>query len=151
MYCREWSLELEKFKTMEYGLDDDGKKIKRSARPSLTRAIVRGFWLKYFKIGILLLVQSAVLRTLQPILQGYIVRYFSSGDPSELPTLNETLGYAAGLVLTTLGVTFIMHHTNLDAQQIGMRVRVACCSLIYRKVSRHDGDELPETYGVNEL
>ncbi|XP_043284009.1 probable multidrug resistance-associated protein lethal(2)03659 isoform X2 [Venturia canescens] len=77
--------------------------------------------------------------------EGLVVRYFSGDETSEVPTRTEVLCYAGGLVLASLGVTFIMHHTNLCAQQIGMRVRVACCSLIYRKLLRLNKLALNET------
>ena len=81
-----------------------------------------------------MLLEAAVLRTMQPILQGLIVKYFSTEDPSNIPTRNEALYYATGLVLATVAIAFIVQHMFLDSQQIGMRIRIACSSLIYRKV-----------------
>lgn len=42
---------------------------------------------------------------------------------------------AAVVIIAFLNVLFL-HHCTLGCQRIGMRVRVACCSLVYRKVSR---------------
>lgn len=119
---------------MEYTISDTGKKIESSLKPSLNRAIIKTFWLSYIHVGLLLLFQGVVLRTMQPILQGWVLNYFDDKN-EHATTKNDALYYATGLLIDTLGIAFVMHHTNLDGQQIGMRVRVACCALIYRKVS----------------
>ncbi|XP_034942803.1 multidrug resistance-associated protein 4-like isoform X2 [Chelonus insularis] len=111
--------------------ENTAKKYK-PLKPSLTKAIFKTFWLRYFIIGIFSLIQTAVLRNFQPIFQSLVVEYFNENDNNPM-TQNEVLGYAAGLVVITFAATFILHHAFLDSQQIGMRVRVACSSLIYRK------------------
>lgn len=137
-------------KSMEYVLNEDGEKVK-SKPPSLTRAIFRAFWFQYMKVGVLILIQALVLRTLQPIFQGLVIKYFNGDDTKEVPTRDEVLCYAAGLILTTLGITFIMHHSNLGAQQIGMRIRIACCSLVYRKVSPNSPISLKQKAKKNKV
>lgn len=123
---------IKKYKTNK----DNNKKrsTENSIDPSLTKVIFRTFGLEYLYIGILLLFQSVVLRTMQPILQSRIISYFDNSNESG-KTKTEVFLCTFGLILCTLGITFIMHHMNLASQQIGMRIRVACCSLIYRKVS----------------
>ncbi|XP_063977599.1 ATP-binding cassette sub-family C member 4-like [Diachasmimorpha longicaudata] len=126
-----WLMELEKLKHMEYKIDADGNKIATSPRPSLARAIIRTFWPGLVRDSFLLLISVVVLRSVQPIFQGLVISYF--GTNAAGPTKDETLLWALGLILTTVGVTFITHHTSLSTQRVGMQVRVACSSLIYRK------------------
>lgn len=71
---------------------------------------------------------------MQPVFQGWVINYFDVNLGLKKTTRNEAFLSATGLVLSTLAVVFIMHHMNLSSQRIGMRVRVACSSLIYRKV-----------------
>jgi ATP-binding cassette subfamily C (CFTR/MRP) protein 4 len=42
--------------------------------------------------------------------------------------------YAAGVTLTTLGHSLLLHPTMFANQHVGMKCRVGACSLIYRKV-----------------
>ncbi|KAK0084066.1 hypothetical protein PV325_007667 [Microctonus aethiopoides] len=134
-----WNEEMKKtngIKKYKTNKDNNKKKSTESSiDPSLTKVIFRTFGLEYLYIGILLLFQSVVLRTMQPILQSWIISYFDNSNESG-KTKTEVLLCTFGLILCTLGITFIMHHMNLASQQIGMRIRVACCSLIYRKSLR---------------
>ncbi|XP_015109439.1 multidrug resistance-associated protein 4 [Diachasma alloeum] len=139
----EWLMELQKLKHMEYKIDDDGNKITKSPRPSLTRAIIRTFWPGLVRDTILLLFSVVVLRSVQPMFQSLVISYFGTNTGG--PTRDEALLWALGLVLTTVGVTFITHHTNLTTQRIGMQVRVACSSLIYRKSLRLSKASLNKT------
>lgn len=40
------------------------------------------------------------------------------------------------VVLMTLFGCFFAHHADLRQRMVGARMRIACCSLIYRKVLR---------------
>lgn len=82
--------------------------------------------------GLLFFIQLMILRVLQPIFQRLVINYFGAENQT---TRDEALIYAGGLVVVTLCVVLLMHHTILRAQRVGMRIRVACCSLVYRKVS----------------
>lgn len=112
-------------------MGSDGKK-KWTKEPNLLRAITRVFGVPYLMQGLLLLFGAAVLHIMEPILQGWIVSYFNPDE--NIMTRNQCLLYAGWLMIVNLGIIFIIHHTNLRLQRIGMRVRVACCSMIYRKV-----------------
>ncbi|XP_046746878.1 ATP-binding cassette sub-family C member 4-like isoform X1 [Diprion similis] len=131
---REWKKELTKA-DRELLLRKDGVKQPRP-RPSLMWALIRILWVPYLMQGLLLFGELMILRILQPILQGWIINYFNQVERET--TRNEVLLYALYLVIVTLGIIFIIHHTNLRTQQTGMCARVACCSLIYRKVLRLD-------------
>ncbi|XP_024943405.1 probable multidrug resistance-associated protein lethal(2)03659 isoform X1 [Cephus cinctus] len=91
--------------------------------------------------GLLLVIQNVVLRTMQPIMQGLVIDYFSDNGTTKA----EVTLYATGLILITVGITFLLHHTNLGSQEIGMRIRIACCSLVYRKALRLSLSALNQT------
>ncbi|XP_046619154.1 ATP-binding cassette subfamily C member 4-like isoform X1 [Neodiprion virginianus] len=129
---REWNMELAKANKVQV-VGKNGKTVP-SGKPSLGAAIARMFWARYMIQGLLMLVQSAVLRVYLPVLQGWVVSHFNPGvNPV---SRNDAILYAGLLILTNLLVIFTLHHTGLRNRQIGMCVRVACCSIIYRKVLR---------------
>ncbi|XP_046746888.1 ATP-binding cassette sub-family C member 4-like [Diprion similis] len=131
---KEWKKELTKVELEEQlaRKKDPNKAVKR--RPSLFWAIARVFWVPYMLQGLLFFIQLMGLRIIQPTIQGWVIKYFDNDQGTT--TKDQVMIYAACLILVTLGVVFITHHTTLATQQIGMRVRVACCSIIYRKVLR---------------
>ncbi|KAK7872348.1 hypothetical protein R5R35_002792 [Gryllus longicercus] len=101
--------------------------------PSLLRAIFRAFWLRYLLFGAVLAVQCLVIRIAQPLLLGRLIQYFS--EDTEM-TLGEAYATAGGMVATVYFLICFQHHYTMGTALIGMRVRVACCSLLYRKVLR---------------
>lgn len=42
--------------------------------------------------------------------------------------------YGGALLLITAVITFLFHHSNLQLARVGMKARIACSSLLYRKV-----------------
>lgn len=71
-------------------------------------------------------------RIFQPLCLGGLVSYFAQGQTTI--SKEEAYCYAAGIVLCSLLPVIIFHHYILYIFQIGMKVRVACCSLLYKKV-----------------
>ncbi|XP_034944749.1 multidrug resistance-associated protein 4-like [Chelonus insularis] len=103
-----------------------------SIKPSLARAILKVFWFRNFMIALIIMFEIVVLRNVKPILLNFIINYFDMGDKSSTAQ-NEVLIHTTGLVVITFVATFIMHHAGLESQRNGMKIRIACCSLIYRK------------------
>ncbi|XP_050461230.1 ATP-binding cassette sub-family C member 4-like isoform X2 [Cataglyphis hispanica] len=144
-----WNRELEKLEKLEYTVGKDGQKVplKRNARPRLYKALFGAFWLPYFIDGIYIFIHACVLKILIPILQGWIVSYFIEKRTSQTDKIgkNETMIYIACLVLCTFSSSLMSTHFILIAQQIGMRQRVACSSLVYRKILRLSQTSLSQT------
>jgi ATP-binding cassette subfamily C (CFTR/MRP) protein 4 len=78
--------------------------------------------------------QCVVLRMLLPVVLAAYVSYYEM-DPSTR-TAGAGWGLATALVLIAFSNVIIMHHCILYSQRIGMRCRIAICSLIYRKLLR---------------
>ena len=74
-------------------------------------------------------------RIVQPVLLGKIISYLEYYDPSDSATFHEALAYAAGLSACVLTWAFLHHLYFYHIQRVGMRLRVAVCHMIYRKVS----------------
>lgn len=76
------------------------------------------------------------LKIIQPIFLGKIINYFENYDSSDELDLNFAYCYAAALSVCTL-ILAIMHHLYFyHVQRAGMKLRVAMCHMIYRKVSK---------------
>lgn len=72
---------------------------------------------------------------IQPVVLGKMIVYFENYNPDDMVALHETLGYAAGLSLCTIGLALLHHLYFYHVQRTGMKIRVAMCHMIYRKVS----------------
>lgn len=63
----------------------------------------------------------------------YLIKLFTSGK-NDVDTINEM--YISGSILIAISIItiFLNHHSLNEQMMIGMRMRVAVCSLVYRKV-----------------
>ena len=75
-----------------------------------------------------------VIKVVQPIFLGKIIQYFESYDPADTAGFYSSLGYAAGLSCCSLSLAIIRHIYFFHVQRVGMKVRVAMCHMIYKKV-----------------
>lgn len=80
-------------------------------------------------------------RVAQPLLLGFLLRSFSSGSAIN----TDAYLYAAGVVLCSLAKAFVVNPYMLAAQHMGMKMRVTCCTLIYRKALKLSKTALGET------
>ncbi len=70
----------------------------------------------------------------QPVFLGKLILYFEGYDPDDMAALYEAYGYAAGISLSTLGLALLHHLYFYNVQRAGMKIRIAMCHMIYRKV-----------------
>ncbi|KAL6424783.1 hypothetical protein ACFW04_010016 [Cataglyphis niger] len=115
--------------------------LKKVSEPSLLRVIIKCFGFKVLLYGILLAVMEILLRLLQPIFLGQLLRYYNTQEVDEF----HAYLYAAGIILCSAVNVFIIHPYMMGILHMGMKIRIACCSLIYRKTLKLTRTALGET------
>lgn len=73
-----------------------------------------------------------ILKIAGPIFLGQLVRYFVEDSPI---STGDAYLYATGLILCSLMSSMFNAPFTFMSQVYGMRIRVACTGLVYRKVS----------------
>lgn len=124
---REWEREL--------------KKTQTGGKPSLLKALVRMFGFQYMLLGIIVFVEEGT-KVVQPLLLGQLIQYFT--PDSKVSTADAYL-YAMGVSLCAIVLAVAHHPYFFGVQRIGMQMRVACCSLLYRKSLRLSNIALGQT------
>ncbi|XP_032455220.1 multidrug resistance-associated protein 4 [Nasonia vitripennis] len=119
---------LEKFWKREVENSQKGKN-----KPSLLRAIRKTFGWTYFQYAAHILFLTIVVRVVQPLTLGVLIYHF---DPCSTTTTADAYLLASGVIVMALLQAILGHHSNFGQLEIGMRLRVACSSLIYRKITR---------------
>ncbi|XP_034938713.1 multidrug resistance-associated protein 4-like [Chelonus insularis] len=107
---------------------DAAKEEKRV--PKLRSALQNTYWYSNIYLGFWTLL-CVFFRILQPYILGRLIWHFDSRSNS---TIVEAYIYATGVVLILWLNGFLEHHTSSKQMEFGMRVRVACSSLVYRKI-----------------
>ncbi|KAK3729239.1 hypothetical protein RRG08_008566 [Elysia crispata] len=120
------------------------KQLKRSEQgkePSLLRALAATFGFQYMLLGFVVALEEGT-KVVQPLLLGGLIRYFT---PNTTTSRTEAWMYAMGVAFCAI-VLAISHHPYFFAvQRIGMRMRIACCSLMYKKCLRLSTKALNES------
>ncbi|KAJ8926773.1 hypothetical protein NQ314_020823 [Rhamnusium bicolor] len=80
--------------------------------------------------GVILALSEAI-RIGQPIVLGQLISFYLPGQ-DEI-TQEQAYLYAAGVVLCSLVNILFSHPYMMGVLHLGMKMRIACCSLIYRK------------------
>ncbi|XP_063224757.1 ATP-binding cassette sub-family C member 4-like [Bacillus rossius redtenbacheri] len=84
-------------------------------------------------------------RVMGPVLLKLLVQHFG---PDATSSWGEASRHAAGLVLCGLTAAVLGHHCNCGNLALGMAVRAACCSLVYRKTLHVSKTALGQTTSV---
>ncbi|XP_023310959.1 multidrug resistance-associated protein 4 [Anoplophora glabripennis] len=130
---------------LEKNWDDEVKKAKlKGSKPSLMRALIKTFIWKYMLCGLLQFIQMVVLRSVQPVILAYYISLYAISEDRADKT-DQMYISGAGIVAISILVCFLMHHTNFAISAIGMRIRIAASSLIYRKITRLNQQSLGKT------
>ncbi|KAK9680179.1 ABC transporter transmembrane region [Popillia japonica] len=111
-------------------------------KPSLMKAIANTFFKQYALYGGVLFIQVIILRTIHPLALAELINYFHR--TTAYTSLHGWL-FAVAVVVISFVNCIIMHHVTLGCFKIGMRCRIACCSLLYRKLLRLSKTALGKT------
>ncbi|GAB0087983.1 hypothetical protein DMENIID0001_023560 [Sergentomyia squamirostris] len=119
------------------------EQVKKSKdNPSLIKATVLTFWPEYGYLALLVFINETAIRLGQPLLLGRLLMYFR---PNSQVTNQEALIYASGIAILNLVYAISVNQFLFDAFYYGMKVRVAMCSVIYRKALRLSRTALGDT------
>nr|ADH16744.1 ABC transporter family C protein ABCC2 [Heliothis subflexa] len=126
-----------------YWLQEIENATNENREPSLWKALRKAYWVSYMPGAIYILIQSAA-RTYQPLLFSQLLTYWSVDS--------EMTQQDAGLyALAMLGLNFVsmmcQHHSNLFVMRFSLKVKVACSSLLYRKLLRMTQVSVSEVAG----
>ncbi|XP_053594500.1 probable multidrug resistance-associated protein lethal(2)03659 [Microplitis demolitor] len=139
-----WEKELENYNTDEESvrLDSDCEvKHKEMKTPSLQKALIKVFGARIALYGVALAIMELVLRMLQPVALARLLRFFTTSEISK----TEAFLYGGGVILCSAINIFVAHPSMLAIFHMGMKMRLACCSLIYRKSLKLSRTALGET------
>ncbi|RLU20388.1 hypothetical protein DMN91_006997 [Ooceraea biroi] len=138
---KRWSIELE-----------NSKKSKR--KPSLLRTIFRTFLWEYAVLGMIQILNEFVIRIIEltqeigirrlgtPLLLGGLLRYFRKDS---VEVYESALWYGAGICVATAVNVLSGNQAIFGAFHVGAKVRVAVCSVVYRKALRLNKSALGDT------
>ncbi|XP_033209998.1 probable multidrug resistance-associated protein lethal(2)03659 isoform X2 [Belonocnema kinseyi] len=110
--------------------------------PSLMRVLIKCFGAKVAMYGIFLAIMEILLRVMQPLFLGRLLRFYQTDN---LVTYEEAYLYALGVIMCSAVNIFVIHPYMMAILHMGMKMRIACCSLIYRKALRLSKTALGET------
>lgn len=72
-------------------------------------------------------------RLYQPLFLGNLLVYFASSEKTIHK--DDAYLYAFGIIICSIIPVMVFHPYQLYMLQLGMKIRLACCSLLYEKVN----------------
>ncbi|KAK0074938.1 hypothetical protein PV326_012047, partial [Microctonus aethiopoides] len=117
----------------------DGTKQRYS---SLGRALLSVFGVHILISALILTMIETIIRVIQPLAIGRLLRYFSHDNHI---SKNEAYFYACVVILCSVIITFVLNFYFMSIYHVGMKMRVASCSLIYRKALKLSKASLAKT------
>ncbi|XP_060517682.1 probable multidrug resistance-associated protein lethal(2)03659 isoform X2 [Cylas formicarius] len=115
----------------------------RNSEPALLRAMWRMFWKEILGYGMVLFAQEFILGLAQPLALRKLMNYYAPNQTSV--SLQEAYLYAGVLILASFLFIVVNHNYMFGCHHLGMKIRVACCSLMYRKTLKLSRIALCET------
>ncbi|XP_033208086.1 probable multidrug resistance-associated protein lethal(2)03659 [Belonocnema kinseyi] len=113
--------------------DSKTKSKSSKSKPRLWKALAKCFGKEMIVVGLVQAIMEFLVTLPQPIVLGKLLRYFNGKN-----TMTENEAYIwAGLFTFLYIFKCPFYHLSIHSMiHLGMKVRVSCCSLIYRKVLR---------------
>ncbi|CAH2056105.1 unnamed protein product, partial [Iphiclides podalirius] len=112
------------------------QKQDKTKKPSLLRTIVKIYGAKFITVNLIFACIDASIRLSIPMCLEGLINYFSPSHAGVTP--NEAYLYALGVVGFMAINASMIHPMLFWLLTMSMKIRVACCSLIYRKLLRLD-------------
>ena len=105
----------------------------KKKNPSFTRAGLKTFWIRFLPMLIIFMWDEVFLRMAQALMLARVMEIFTKGDWTPDERLWACL-YTAGIVAASLIYVLGHHPACYTAARLAIQIRVACCTLMYRKV-----------------
>ncbi|CAG2166190.1 unnamed protein product [Oppiella nova] len=115
---------------------------RRKKSPKFWRAVVMAFGKSYILPLSIFILGECVVRMSQPLLLGIVIDYFSK---VENLTFEHACVVAGGLCFSSALFIWLFHSGLMLVTQMGMRLRAASCTLIYKKSLRLSRASLAKT------
>lgn len=120
--------------------DKELRNVREGKKANLISALCRAFGFWYLLSGIWVTVGECIIRPLQAISLGWLIKdvnlYLSFDATTDLDLVNETYWkvFYDGLIMIFFSIVALItvHPYVFCTQHTGMKIRVACCHLIYR-------------------
>nr|XP_022908005.1 probable multidrug resistance-associated protein lethal(2)03659 [Onthophagus taurus] len=129
---------------LEIAWQSEEIKAKKAGRmPLLRKALWKVFGLEFMLYGLVLAIGELGIRLIQPIALGQLILYYVPNQ-TEI-TRDEAYLYAGAVILCSFFYVLLIHPYMMAICHVGMKMRVACCSLIYRKSLRLSKTALGQT------
>ncbi|XP_032289762.1 probable multidrug resistance-associated protein lethal(2)03659 [Drosophila virilis] len=112
------------------------EKRKKKKTPSLFKATMSVFGWNFGILGFVLFIVEMGFRVTQPLCLGGLVAFYADPDNQNSDDQSTAILYAVGVILCSAFNVIFMHPYMLGMFHTGMKVRVAMCSMIYRKALR---------------
>uniref|UniRef100_A0A1B6DBN7 Multidrug resistance-associated protein lethal(2)03659 n=1 Tax=Clastoptera arizonana TaxID=38151 RepID=A0A1B6DBN7_9HEMI len=103
---------------------------RKKTEPKFLRLLFHTFGVQLILLGVFLALADISLKVLQPLLLARFLLYF---DTVSSLTKKEAYMYASGIVLCSVLETIILQPFWMVMFKLGMKIRVSCCTLLYRK------------------
>ncbi|KAJ8680830.1 hypothetical protein QAD02_016617 [Eretmocerus hayati] len=107
------------------------QKLNSSRQPSLLRVLIKCFGYDFLWIGLILATYTFAVRITQPIVLAHLLNHLN-GDPNF--DKKEAFFWGSIIVLGLFLDAMISYPAYQGLSHIGMKMRVACSSLMYKKV-----------------
>lgn len=104
----------------------------KKEKPNFAWAVFKTFLPEFLPICVVFMFQECVVRVSQPLFLGIVLRYFE--NPNGETSQKQAIFSAVGIILCSAIFVSVNHITLACALRIGFRIRVAACTLMYRKV-----------------
>ncbi|KAK9696612.1 ABC transporter transmembrane region [Popillia japonica] len=115
-------------------LEESWEKEKCKPHPSLWRALWKVFGLNFITLGLLATCVELIFKIAQNLSFVRLLQYFLREDNNM--DNSDAIIYGVILVICPFAVSMGTHLYMMGLQHLGMKVRVACCTMIYRKSLR---------------
>ncbi|KAB0798157.1 hypothetical protein PPYR_09150 [Photinus pyralis] len=113
---------------------------KTNSQPSLKRVFMKLLLRDYLLIGVGVAICELIIRPSQVFLLGELIMCYSKDGEDRKP-----IQYAMGIVALSITLTLVSYPLIMECYHLALKIRVICCSLIYRKTLRLTKTALTET------